>query len=147
VFGVTVAAVLVTMWQDYRRVEAREYTNIQRSAALPMPPLWFRQYAAADVAERAVITPANAAQLLPGYIAAVHLLPTPTMIARTAWLLALTGDPVQGRQWLQRLHYYYAGDEAAQYAMLDRACRQVADDKRPRAFCAWIREQARRMPE
>lgn len=146
-FAAVSAIVLATMWQDYRRAEAREYAPRERRATLPMPAYWFRQYASADVAERAVITPANAEELLPSHIAAVHLLPTPTMIARTAWLMALTGDPAQGRAWLERLRYYYQGDEPAQYAALDHACREVADAARPREFCRWIREQARRMPE
>jgi len=141
------ATVLVTMWQDYRLVEARAYAGSESRAALPMPSFWFRQHAQADAAERATITPANAAGLLPAHIAAVHLLPTPTMIARTAWLKALTGDPAMGRAWLERLRYYYYGDEAAQYAMLAHACHEVADDARPRGFCNWVREQARRMPE
>ncbi len=146
-FAAVSAIVLVTMWQDYRRAEAREYAPRERRATLPMPAYWFRQYASADVAERAVITPANAAELLPSHIAAVHLLPTPTMIARTAWLMALTGDGAQGRAWLERLRYYYLGDEPAQYATLDQACREVADAARPREFCRWVRAQARRMPE
>lgn len=146
-FAAVSAIVLATMWQDYRRAEAREYASRERRATLPMPAYWFRQYASADVAERAIITPANAAQLLPSHIAAVHLLPTPTMIARTAWLMALTGDPAQGRAWLERLRFYYAGDEPAQYAALDQACRDVDDAARPREFCRWIREQARHMPE
>lgn len=141
------ATVLVTMWQDYHRVEAREYAGAERRDTLPLPRFWFRQHAEADIAERAVITPDNAASLLPAHIAAVHLLPTPTMIARTAWLLALTGDPAQGRAWLERLRYYYAGDEAAQYAFIAQACHDVADDVRPKAFCDWVRRQSRRMPE
>lgn len=146
-FAAVSAIVLATMWQDYRRAEAREYATRERRATLPLPAYWFRPYASADVAERAVITPENAATLLPSHIAAVHLLPTPTMIARTAWLMALTGDPAQGRAWLERLRYYYQGDEPTQYATLDQACREVADAARPREFCQWIRQQARRMPE
>ncbi|CAG9164901.1 hypothetical protein LMG23992_00047 [Cupriavidus laharis] len=146
-FACVSAIVLASMWQDYRRAEAREYATRERRATLPMPAYWFHQYAAADLAERAVITPANAAQLLPSHVAAVHLLPTPTMIARTAWLMALTGDATRGRAWLERLHYYYLGDEPAQYATLDQACHDVADAARPRAFCAWINSQAQRMPE
>ncbi|KWR87370.1 PglL family O-oligosaccharyltransferase [Cupriavidus sp. IDO] len=141
------ATVLVTMWQDYRRVEAREYAGAERRDTLPLPRFWFRQHAEADIAERAVITPDNAASLLPAHIAAVHLLPTPTMIARTAWLLALIGNPAQGRAWLERLRYYYAGDEAAQYASLAQDCHNVADDARPKAFCDWVHRQSRRMPE
>ncbi|CAG2149204.1 hypothetical protein LMG31506_03974 [Cupriavidus yeoncheonensis] len=146
-FAAVSVIVLASMWQDYRRAEAREYATRERRATLPMPAYWFRQYASADVAERAVITPANAAELLPSHIAAVHLLPTPTMIARTAWLMALTGDGAQGRAWLERLRYYYQGDEATQYATLDQACREVPNAARPREFCGWIREQARRMPD
>ncbi|WER46536.1 Wzy polymerase domain-containing protein [Cupriavidus sp. WKF15] len=146
-FAAVSAIVLASMWQDYRRAEAREYASRERRATLPMPAYWFRQYASADVAERAAITPANAADLLPSHVAAVHLLPTPTMIARTAWLMALTGDSAQGRAWLERLRYYYLGDEPAQYAALDQACGEIADSARPREFCRWVREQARRMPE
>ncbi len=83
-FVVVAAAVLATMWQDYRRAEAREYASSEGRNALPMPRFWFRQHAQADAAGQATITPANAAELLPAHIAAVHLLPTPTMIARTA---------------------------------------------------------------
>ncbi|WP_041679474.1 PglL family O-oligosaccharyltransferase [Cupriavidus necator] len=146
-FAAVSAIVLATMWQDYRRAEAREYAPRERRATLPMPAYWFRPYASADVAERVIITPGNAADLLPAHIAAVHLLPTPTMIARTAWLMALTGDAAQGRAWLERLRYYYLGDEPNQYATLDNACHELAEAERPREFCRWIREQARRMPE
>jgi hypothetical protein len=132
------AALLATMWQDYRRAEAREYARAERRAALPMPRFWFRQAAAAAAAEDARITPENAAQLLAPHIAAVHLLPTPTLIARTAWLLALNGDPVQGRAWLERLHFYYAGDEVNQFADLAHACGEVNPVARPGDFCDWV---------
>lgn len=137
------AALLATMWQDYRRAEAREYARAERRAALPMPRFWFRQAAAAEAAEDATITPENAAQLLPPHIAALHLLPTPTLIARTAWLLALSGDPVQGRAWLERLHFYYLGDEANQFADLAHACAEVDPVARPRDFCDWIRARSK----
>ncbi|CAN7211716.1 Wzy polymerase domain-containing protein [Cupriavidus necator] len=147
-FVMVAVAVLATMWQDYRRAEAREYASSEdRRNALPMPRFWFRQYAQADAAGLATITPANAAELLPAHIAAVHLLPTPTMIARTAWLLALTGDPAQGRQWMERLRWYYLGDEVAQYAEIAKACRDLAPDQRPQAFCAWVGDRSRRYSE
>jgi hypothetical protein len=147
-FVVVAVAVLATMWQDYRRAEAREYASSEdRRNALPMPRVWFRQHALADAAGQATITPANAAELLPAHIAAVHLLPTPTMIARTAWLLALTGDPAQGRQWMERLRWYYLGDEVAQYAEIAKACRDLAPDQRPQAFCAWVGDRSRRYSE
>ncbi len=147
-FVVVAVAVLATMWQDYRRAEAREYASSEdRRNALPMPRFWFRQHAQADAAGQATITPANAAELLPAHIAAVHLLPTPTMIARTAWLLALTGDPAQGRQWMERLRWYYLGDEVAQYAAIAKACRDLAPDQRPQAFCAWVGDRSRRYSE
>ncbi|QUN28978.1 O-antigen ligase C-terminal domain-containing protein [Cupriavidus sp. KK10] len=147
-FVVVAAAVLATMWQDYRRAEAREYASSEgHRNALPMPRFWFRQHAQADAAGQATITPANAAELLPAHIAAVHLLPTPTMIARTAWLLALTGDPAQGRQWMERLRWYYLGDEVAQYAEIAKACRDLTPDERPQAFCAWVGDRSRRYSE
>ncbi|KUE86153.1 ligase [Cupriavidus necator] len=146
-FVVVAVAVLATMWQDYRRAEAREYASSEGRNALPMPRFWFRQHAQADAAGLATITPANAAELLPAHIAAVHLLPTPTMIARTAWLLALTGDPAQGRQWMERLRWYYLGDEVAQYAELAKACRDLTPDERPQAFCAWVGDRSRRYSE
>nr|WP_116336198.1 Wzy polymerase domain-containing protein [Cupriavidus taiwanensis] len=141
------AVVLGTMWQDYRRAEAREYASSEGREALPMPRFWFRQHAQADAAGQAVITPQNAASLLPAHVAAVHLLPTPSMIARTAWLLALTGDAAQGRQWMERLRWYYLGDEAAQYATIAQACRGVKADQRPQAFCGWVADRSRRLAE
>ncbi|MGO4332259.1 Wzy polymerase domain-containing protein [Cupriavidus sp. 2TAF22] len=146
VYAGVAAVVLTTMWQDFRRAEAREYARAERRAALPMPQRWFRQAAASDAAEDAVITPANAARLLGPHIAAVHLLPTPTMIARTAWLLALTGDPAQGRAWLERLRFYYAGDEAHQFAELAHACSEVDAAARPQAFCDWVQSRSQAMP-
>ncbi|WP_115662968.1 PglL family O-oligosaccharyltransferase [Cupriavidus taiwanensis] len=139
------AVVLGTMWQDYRRAEAREYASSEGREALPMPRFWFRQHAQADAAGQAAITPENAASLLPAHVAAVHLLPTPAMIARTAWLLALTGDAAQGRQWMERLRWYYLGDEAAQYATIAQACRGVKADARPQAFCGWVADRSRRL--
>ncbi|WP_454720125.1 MULTISPECIES: Wzy polymerase domain-containing protein [Cupriavidus] len=146
VFAGVSAAVLATMWLDFRRAEAREYAHAERRAALPMPQRWFRRAAESDAAEDAVITPANAAQLLPPHIAAVHLLPTPTLIARTAWLFALTGDPGQGRAWLERLHFYYAGDEARQFAEVARACAGVDAAARPRDFCDWVAARSKAWP-
>ncbi|WP_432260350.1 PglL family O-oligosaccharyltransferase [Cupriavidus sp. TMH.W2] len=143
-FVVVAAVVLGTMWQDYRRAEAREYAGSEGRNALPMPRFWFRQHAQADAAGQATITPENAAELLPAHIAAVHLLPTPTMISRTALLLALTGDPAQGRQWMERLRWYYLGDEAAQYAAIAQDCRALKPDERPQAFCAWVGDRSRR---
>ncbi|MGE8368280.1 PglL family O-oligosaccharyltransferase [Cupriavidus sp.] len=140
-------AILATMWQDYRRAEAREYARDEHRKALPMPHFWFRQAAAADATEDARITPENAAQLLAPHIAAVHLLPTPTLIARTAWLLALSGDPVQGRAWLERLHFYFAGDEASQFAELARFCAEVDAAARPRDFCDWVKARNKGKPE
>lgn len=146
-FVAVAAAVLGTMWQDYRRAEAREYASSEGREALPMPRFWFRQHAQADAAGQAAITPENAAALLPAHVAAVHLLPTPAMIARTAWLLALTGDAAQGRQWMERLRWYYLGDEAAQYATIAQACRGVKADQRPQAFCGWVADRSRRLAE
>ncbi|SPA48141.1 PglL family O-oligosaccharyltransferase [Cupriavidus taiwanensis] len=146
-FVAVAAVVLGTMWQDYRRAEAREYASNEGRQALPMPRFWFRQHAQADAAGQAAITPENAASLLPAHVAAVHLLPTPTMIARTAWLLALTGDAAQGRQWMERLRWYYLGDEAAQYATIAQACRGVKADQRPQAFCGWVLDRSRRLAE
>ncbi|QOT77124.1 PglL family O-oligosaccharyltransferase [Cupriavidus basilensis] len=146
-FAGVAAAILTTMWQDYRRAEAREYARAERRAALPMPNFWFRQAAASDAIEEARITPENAAQLLGAHIAAVHLLPTPTLISRTAWLMALTGDPVQARAWLERLRFYFAGDEANQFAELARACAEVDAAARPRDFCDWVQLRAKHKPE
>ncbi|WP_354684953.1 Wzy polymerase domain-containing protein [Cupriavidus necator] len=146
-FAVVASAVLASMWQDYRRAEAREYASSAGRQALPMPRFWFRQHAQADAAGQATITPQNAAQLLPAHIAAVHLLPTPTMIARTAWLLALTGDAAQGRRWMERLRWYYLGDEVAQYAAIAQACGELKPDERPQAFCAWVADRSRRLSE
>ncbi|NOV23102.1 ligase [Cupriavidus necator] len=146
-FVAVAAVVLGTMWQDYRRAEAREYASSEGREALPMPRFWFRQHAQADAAGQADITPENAAALLPAHVAGVHLLPTPTMIARTAWLLALTGDAAQGRQWMERLRWYYLGDEPAQYATIAQACRGVKADERPQAFCAWVADRSRRLAQ
>jgi len=143
-FVILSAVVLVTLWQDYRRIEAREYASDERRDSLPMPRHWFRQHALSEATERAVITPDNAAGLLPEHIAALHLLPTPNLIGRTAWLLALTGETDRARLWMERLRYYYQGDEATQFNTLDRACDEVAAAHRPRDFCAWVRVRARR---
>ncbi len=148
VFAGVAAAILASMWQDYRRAEAREYTRAaERRAALPMPGFWFRQAAASDVVEETRITPANAAQLLAPHIAAVHLLPTPTLIARTAWLMALTGDPARGRVWLERLRFYYAGDEATQFASVARACAEAGAAARPQEFCDWVAARSKGQAE
>ncbi|AOY91675.1 ligase [Cupriavidus sp. USMAA2-4] len=141
-FVLAAGVVLATMWQDYRRLEAREYAGSAKRAGLPLPRFWFQTHAGAERAELARITPANAAALLPGHLAAVHLLPTPEMIARTAWLMALTGKEAQARVWLMRLRFYYAGDEAAQYATVNKACTGVRAEDRPEAFCDWVRKQA-----
>lgn len=143
-FIVVSAFLLVTLWQDYKRVEAREYAHEEKRDSLPMPKLWFRQHAASDSVEHARITPDNAASLLPAHMAALHLLPTPNLIGRTAWLLALTGDQAKARQWVERLPYYFQGDEATVFEMLSRDCDALGADRRPREFCAWARLRARR---
>jgi O-antigen ligase len=137
------AIILTTLWQDYRRVEAREYASDERRDGLPMPRHWFRQHAASEAVERTVITAQNAVELLPAHLDALHLLPTPNLIGRTAWLLALTGQPERARLWMDRLRYYYQGDEAAQFNTLDKACEEMDDAHRPRDFCAWVRVRAR----
>lgn len=142
VFVALSGVILLTMWQDYRRTEAREYASVEQNRTLPMPRFWFLPHARANRAEQALLTPDNAAQSLPAHIAAVHLLPTPAMIARTAWLLALTGRPEEGRLWLERLRFYYAGDEAAQFRMVAKACDEVAPERRPAEFCAWVATRA-----
>ncbi|WP_130391260.1 PglL family O-oligosaccharyltransferase [Cupriavidus agavae] len=143
VFVVAAGFVLAGMWQDYKRVEAREYASDAQRDSLPMPRQWFRQHAASDAAERAAITYGDARTLLPAHMAALHLLPTPTMIRRTAWLLALTGEQVRARLWMERLRYYYQGDEAAQLAALVHDCEAVASSHRPREFCAWATHRER----
>lgn len=135
---------LVTLWQDYRRVEARQYAGRDRFDALPLPRFWFRAHASAHRAEMAEPTAANAGYWLPRHVAAVHLLPTPSMIARSAWLLALTGREQQARLWMERLRYYYFGDEAAQFAILVRNCEAQAVAGRPAEFCAWAGTQSGR---
>jgi len=144
VFVVVSAFLLVTLWQDYKRVEAREYAREEKRDSLPMPKLWFRQHAAADAIEHATITPDNAASLLPAHAAALHLLPTPSLIGRTAWLLALTGEQTRARLWMERLRYYYQGDEATEFQTLSRNCNAIGADRRPREFCAWVNMRARR---
>ena len=139
--GLAAALVLATMWQDYRRVEAREYASSTRVDTLPAPSLWFGQHAEAHRAELAPLTADGADAWLPAHIAAIHLLPTPTMIARGAWLLALNGEPERGRQWLERLRYYYRGDEAEQFARVAGYCDGVDAVRRPQPFCEWVRQR------
>lgn len=139
--GLAAALVLATMWQDYRRVEAREYASSTRVDTLPAPSLWFGQHAEAHRAELAPLTADGADAWLPAHIAAIHLLPTPTMIARGAWLLALNGEPERGRQWLERLRYYYRGDEAEQFARVAGYCDGVDAARRPQPFCEWVRQR------
>lgn len=141
VVGLAAAMVLATMWHDYRRVEAREYASPARVDTLPAPKLWFGQHAEAHRAELAPLTADGADAWLPPHIAAIHLLPTPTMIARGAWLLALNGEPEQGREWLERLRYYYRGDEAAQFARVAGYCDGVDAARRPNEFCEWIQRR------
>jgi len=143
VFVVVSGIVLATMWQDYKRVETREYASDAHRDNLPMPRWWFRQHAASDVSERTAITAANARTLLPGHMAALHLLPTPTMIRRTAWLLALTGEQERARLWMERLRFYYQGDEAAQFAALVHDCDAIPSRQRPREFCTWATHRER----
>ncbi len=139
--GVVALLVLATMWQDYRRVEAREYASPARVDTLPAPNLWFGQHAEAHRAELAPLTADGADAWLPAHIAGIHLLPTPTMIARGAWLLALNGEPEQGREWLERLRYYYRGDEAAQFARVAGYCDGVDAARRPQPFCEWVQRR------
>ncbi|WP_423196164.1 MULTISPECIES: PglL family O-oligosaccharyltransferase [unclassified Cupriavidus] len=142
---IAAALVLVTTWQDYRRVEARQYAAGSTREALPMPTFWFGAYARMQSADDAIITADNAPLLLPAQIESVHLLPTPAIIARAAWLFALTGEPERGRLWMERLRFYYQGDERAQFAAIEQACQTIDADRRPRDFCTWIRAKSRSM--
>lgn len=144
--GIGAALVLATLWQDYRRVEAREYASSARVDTLPAPNLWFRQHAEAHRAELAPLTAAGADAWLPPHIAGTHLLPTPTMIARAAWLLALNGQPELGREWLERLRYYYRGDEPAQFARVAGYCDGVDGARRPQTFCDWVQHRRAATP-
>ncbi|CAG9169846.1 hypothetical protein LMG32289_01877 [Cupriavidus pampae] len=147
VVGVAGAVVLVTTWQDYRRVETREYAAEGVRDTLPRPAFWFDAYARAQAAEDAIITADNARALLPAHIASLHLLPMPATIARTAWLFALTGEQDRARLWMDRLRFYYQGDERAQFAALARACKEMNGgseaEAEPREFCSWIRAKSR----
>ncbi|AZG12492.1 PglL family O-oligosaccharyltransferase [Cupriavidus pauculus] len=143
-FVIVSAGVLATLWQDYKRVEAREYASDEHRVSLPLPRFWFRQHAAADIAEHTTITPDSAASLLPAHLDALHLLPTPNLIRRSAWLLALTGDQARARLLMERLRFYYQGDEAAQFAALSRDCEALGADRRPRDFCTWVRVREQR---
>ncbi|MBY4895438.1 PglL family O-oligosaccharyltransferase [Cupriavidus sp. AU9028] len=142
VFVAVAAVVLAVLWQDYRRVEAAEYAERGAETRLPLPRLLLRPYAMANLAERAELAPENASRWLEPHIRAVHLLPTPTMIGRTAWLFALQGDEQEARRWLERLRFYYSGDEAAQLGRVARFCQQTQAAARPEAFCAWVSRQA-----
>lgn len=150
VVGVVGLVMLVTTWRDYRRVEAREYAAEGTRDTLPYPGFWFAAYARAQATEDAIITADNARALLPAHIASIHLLPMPATIARTAWLFALTGEQDRARLWMDRLRYYYQGDERAQFASLARACEEMTEAgtrqaaEQPREFCAWVRAKSRR---
>ncbi|WP_404993496.1 Wzy polymerase domain-containing protein [Cupriavidus pauculus] len=143
VFVATASAVLVTQWQDYRRVEAREYASDEHRDSLPMPRYWFRAHAESDAAEHVIITATNAASLLPAHVSALHLLPTPTLIRRSAWLLALTGESSRARLWMERLAFYYQGDESVQFNALVQDCDAMDAAHRPKDFCAWAKIRAR----
>ncbi|QET02714.1 ligase [Cupriavidus pauculus] len=150
VVGAVGLVVLATTWRDYRRVEAREYAAEGSRDTMPRPAFWFDAYARAQTAEDAIITADNARALLPAHIASLHLLPMPATIARTAWLFALTGEQDRARLWMDRLRYYYQGDERAQFASLASACDEMAEAgtreaaEQPREFCAWVRAKSRR---
>jgi hypothetical protein len=45
---------------------------------------------------------------------------------------------------MERLRYYYQGDEAVEFQTLSRDCNAVGADRRPREFCAWVHLRARR---
>ncbi|MNT92228.1 hypothetical protein D3C72_2334770 [compost metagenome] len=48
---------------------------------------------------------------------------------------------------MERLRWYYLGDEVAQYAAIAQACRELKPDERPQAFCAWVVDRSRRLSE
>lgn len=131
------AITLVTMWQDYGRLEARERARPERLRALPMPTFWFGAYAHAQLVQSIVITPENAAKLVQFQLEAVHLSPAPVNIRRMAWLYALTGNPEKGKLWLGRLRYYGQGDESRQFARINADCGELDLAIRPREFCSW----------
>ena len=67
------------------------------------------------------------------------------MIRRSAWLLALTGEPARARLWMERLAFYYQGDESAQFNALVQDCDAMDAAHRPKEFCAWAKIRARQI--
>jgi O-antigen ligase len=145
VFLVGAVAILGTMWQDYRRIELRSDSMGQDGRALPMPAFWFWQYGYATEADYTEpppgLTREAAQEQLPVQLAATHLLPSPSRIARTAWYLALAGDPATAEAWLARLPIYVVGEQPRQLARLAQRCASALPAQRPGAFCDWIAAQ------
>lgn len=143
-FALVSMAVLTTLWLDYQTAELGEQKTGAEFIGAPQPLVWFRPWAEARSIEKKTVTSENNARLLPQHIVAVHSLPTQNMVTRTAWLMALSGDTVQARVWLERLPYYYKSDEHVVYVTVRDACRAASPEMVPREFCQWIESQADR---
>ncbi|XQM36635.1 hypothetical protein DFLDMN_003445 [Cupriavidus sp. H19C3] len=140
-FALVTALVLGTTSLDYQATELSAGTYSKEVIGPPEPLIWFRPYAQARRTETKTITTANAAQLLPEHVAALHVLPTQNMVTRTAWLMALTGNVDGAKAWLERLPYYYWSDPHGVYMTVGKACNTTSPAAISRDFCHWIEDR------
>jgi hypothetical protein len=131
-------AVLVSMWFDYKRVERMSYADTLTATSPARPTFWFRDIANATYAAKVPLARATAPQVLEMHMRALHLLPTPQLLRRTATLLAMTGQDDEAMRIVDRLHYYYNMDMRAEIATLTRDCRALSAQDKPLQFCREI---------
>ncbi len=128
--------VLGSIWLDYQRAEAVTYAAAPTETMPSRPRLWFRDVAEQRYTTRMPLSHANAERALERHITALHVLPTPALIRRTALLTAMPGDTAGAMQLVDLLRFYYNVNMVSERQQVAKLCATLPETDRPRSFCA-----------
>jgi hypothetical protein len=131
-------ALLIQMWRDYQRVEAMYYGNATYSYE-NNPPLWFfrayANYGYSGVLPLKQNTPSATADLLARHEAAIHLMPQPGLVRRTALLYAMVGETEKAVHLILPMRFYFETSLLKEAKVLKGLCNDLAVADRPVEFC------------
>lgn len=129
--GAGLAAVMI----DYQRAE-----DVTRAATfnptIPVRPrFWFRDIAEQRQTARMPLSRANAAEALARHLTALRVLPTPSLIQRTALLTAMQGDTAAAQRMIEDLRFYYWINPVGERFQTLRLCATLPAAERPQPYC------------
>lgn len=127
--------VLMAVLLDYKRAEDVSRAAVFNPTEPPRPRFWFRDVAEHRQTARMPLMRANAVDALARHQRALHVLPTPTLIQRTALLTAMQGDIATAQRMVDDLQYYYWINPANERLQLARLCATLPAKERPHPYC------------